>query len=108
MLESQQLNPDPVGHRPPPRKGRRKPDIGPPRVDFAKFPPDDDELPPGPPAGAPAGGGYDDSGDFKKGRFNPAVIIVAILAVGGLVAFLLVGFKQEEEKLTVENAEKEK
>ncbi len=54
------------------------------RVDFAKWPPDDN-MPAGPPAGPPGmpgGGGFDPGYvDFKKGRFKPGLIIVALLAV---------------------------
>jgi hypothetical protein len=49
----------------------------------------------------PGGYGYDD-GNFKKGRFNPVVILVGLLAVAGAGVFLALGFKQDAEKLTVE------
>ncbi len=80
-----------------------------PQVDLAKWPPDDD----GPAIPAPPGGGFPGSydmgdGNFKKGRFNPVVILVGILAVAGLAAFLLIGFKQDAEKLTVEQGEERK
>jgi len=84
----------------------------PPRMDLAKFPPDDFDA--GPPGGFPPGGGvpagFDPGGggDFKKGRFNPWVIIIGLLAAGGLAAFLLMGAKQEAERLTVEQAQDEK
>ncbi|HEY6728510.1 MAG TPA: hypothetical protein VI197_31080, partial [Polyangiaceae bacterium] len=83
----------------------------PPRMDLAKFPPDDFDA--GPPGGFPPGGGvpagFDPGGgDFKKGRFNPWVIIIGLLAAGGLAAFLLLGAKQEAERLTVEQAQEEK
>lgn len=84
----------------------------PPRMDLAKFPPDDfDAGPPG--GGMPPGGGvpagFDPGGgDFKKGRFSPWVIIVGLLAVGGLVAFLMMGAAQEAQRLTVEQAQQEK
>ncbi len=80
------------------------------RVTMAKWPPDDDG--PSAPAGSgiPAGGGFGgggfDSGDgnFKKGRFNPVVILVGVLAVAGFAAFMLLGAKQEAKRLTVEEA----
>ncbi len=87
----------------------RNPNPPPPRVDFAKWPPDDDI--PGAPAGGgvPAGGGYDSGdGNFKKGRTAPIAILVGILAVGGLGAFLALGAKQESERLTVEQGEQVK
>src|SRR5690606_38638500 len=83
----------------------------PPKLELAKFPPDDFEA--GPPGGFPPGGGvpagFDPSGgDFKKGRFNPRVIIVGLLAAGGLIAFLILGATQEAERLTIEQAQEEK
>ena len=98
MLEPNQSNPSPAPKAPPA-----------PAVHMAKWPPDDD-LPAAPPAaggGAPMGGGsFDGGGDgnFKKGRFNPVVILVGVLAVAGLGAFLAIGMKQDAEKLTVEQA----
>ncbi len=81
-----------------------------PRVDFAKWPPDDGM--PGIPAGGggvPAGGGYDSGdGNFKKGRTAPIAILIGVLAVGGLGAFLALGAKQDAAKLTVEQGEAEK
>ena len=78
------------------------------RVDFAKWPPDDDDIPAGPPMGPPGmpGGGSFNAGDgdFKKGRFGPGLIIVTLLAVGGLTAFLIFGFHKDAEKLTVPEA----
>ncbi len=82
----------------------------PPRVDFAKWPPDDD-LPGAPPAGGgvPAGGGFGgDDGNFKKGRTAPIAILVGVLAVGGLGAFLAIGASKEAARLTVEQGEAEK
>lgn len=88
----------------------RNPNPPPPRVDFAKWPPDDDR-PGAPPAGGgvPAGGGFgSDDGNFKKGRTAPIAILVGVLAVGGLGAFLALGAKQEAAKLTIEQGEAEK
>ncbi len=80
-----------------------------PQVDLAKWPPDDDgpAVPPAPGGGFP--GSYDmGDGNFKKGRFNPVIILIGIAAVG-LAAFLLFfGIKQDSEKLTVEQAEEQK
>jgi len=82
-----------------------------PQVDLAKWPPDDD-MPGAPPSpGIPAGGGFGGGGygggdgDFKKGRFNPAVIAVGVLMVAGAAAFLLIGAKKDSERLTVEQGE---
>lgn len=76
-----------------------------PQVHAAKFPPQG-----GPP---PAGGGIPGSfdigdGNFKKGRFNPIMILVGVLAVAGLIAFLAIGIKEDAKKLTVEEAEEQK
>jgi HEAT repeat protein len=86
---------------------RRKPQT--PKLDFAKWPPDDDG--PGFPAGGgvPAGGGYDSGdGNFKRGRTAPIAILIGVLAVGGLGAFLALGAKQDAAKLSVEQGETEK
>ena len=88
----------------------RNPNPPSPRVDFAKWPPDDDV--PGFPSGGggvPAGGGYNSGdGNFKKGRTAPIAILIGVLAVGGLGTFLALGAKQEATKLTVEEGEKTK
>jgi HEAT repeat protein len=80
----------------------------PPGVLAAKFPPDDDGLPAGPPAPAGGGGGYADDGNFKRGRFSPVAILVAVLLVagGGAVAYFAV--KSEAQDMTVEAVSKEK
>ncbi|HYJ07363.1 MAG TPA: HEAT repeat domain-containing protein, partial [Polyangiaceae bacterium] len=88
----------------------RNPNPLPPRVDFAKWPPDDG-VPGGLPAGGgvPAGGGYgSDDGNFKKGRTAPIAILIGVLAVGGFAAFMAMGAKQEATKLSVEQGEAEK
>ncbi|MDI3285019.1 HEAT repeat domain-containing protein [Polyangium sp. 15x6] len=117
-------SPLPNGKQPPPRgiggterpvkRRLRTPD----RLDLAKWPPDDDDLPGGAPGGggavppAPTGGGGGGAdfgdGDFKKGRFNPVTIIVALLIVAGGAAALFFGIKQGQEKMTVEQVVKEK
>lgn len=72
-------------------------------------------MPGGGMPGAPGGGGfggqvpgpYDRAdGDFKRGRFNPAVVIIALLAVAGLAVFLIIGFKKDAEKVAVPDAMK--
>lgn len=78
----------------------------PPSVLFAKFPPDDDDLPAGPPA--PGGGGYADDGNFKRGRFSPIAILVGLLLVVGAAAAIYFGVRAEHEKMTVEEISKEK
>jgi len=97
---------DPNLSNSPPASASRPPI---PQVNLAKWPPDDDgpsmPMPPG--GGMPGGYGYDD-GNFKKGRFNPVVILVGLLAVAGAGVFLALGFKQDAEKLTVEQAEERK
>ena len=72
-----------------------------PKVEAAKWPPDDDALPPGgglPGAPSYSGGGGDD-GNFKRGRFAPAAIIVGILAVGGIAAAIVFGSIKDSEKM---------
>jgi len=91
---------------PPPRaqRGPRRKD----RLDFAKWPPDDDNLPAGPPAPAGGGGTGADDGDFKRGRFNPAVIVIGILILIGGVAAVIFGVKSQGEKLTQQQIADEK
>jgi HEAT repeat protein len=87
----------------------RNPNPPAPRVEFAKWPPDDGM--PGIPGGGgvPAGGGFDSGdGNFKKGRTAPIAILIGVLAVGGFGAFMALGAKQESAKLTVEQGEEEK
>lgn len=86
-----------------PRK-RRTP---PPSILFAKWPPDDNDLPAGPPAPAGGGGGFDaGDGNFKRGRALPFVIALLLAGVlGGAVYF---GMKSEGDRLTVEQIAKEK
>jgi HEAT repeat protein len=67
----------------------------------AKWPPDDDAFSGGggmPGAPSYSGGGGDD-GNFKRGRFAPAAIIVGVLAVGGIAAALFFGGMKDAEKL---------
>jgi HEAT repeat protein len=69
-----------------------------PRLEAAKWPPDDDGAPPGSFGGAPSFSGGDD-GNFKKGRFAPIAVIVGILAVGGIAAAVVFGSMKDSEKL---------
>lgn len=82
------------GKRPPPGKLA------------AKWPPDDSDLPAGPPA--PADGGFGDEGNFKRGRFNPVAVLVGILLVAGAGAAIWFGIRQESQRMTVEEISKEK
>ncbi|NUQ72806.1 MAG: HEAT repeat domain-containing protein [Polyangiaceae bacterium] len=80
-----------------------------PAVHFAKWPPDDNDLPGGPPVPAGGGGGgFSPEGDFKKGRFNPVTIIVGLLIALGGAAAIYFGVRTSEQKITVEQAAKEK
>jgi hypothetical protein len=72
---------------------------------FAKWPPDDADLPGGGGLPGSAGGGspigpYD--GDFKKGRFNPKFVLLGfvLLLIGGGLALFAV--KNESAKMTVD------
>ncbi len=70
-----------------------------PKVDAAKWPPDDDALPPGGGyPGAPSFSGGDD-GNFKKGRFGPAAVIIGLLAVSGIAAAIVFGSIKDSEKM---------
>jgi HEAT repeat protein len=102
MLERpNDLRTPPARKAPPPRSTKKKG-----RLDFAKWPPDDNNLPAGPPAGG--GGMAADDGDFKRGRFNPAVVLVGILIVlvGG--ALLYFGLRAQTTKLTPQQIAEEK
>jgi len=93
-----------------------------PTAHLAKWPPDDADLPPGPGGGGmlPAGGGggpagpssfgpYDGGdGNFKKGRFKPIALILAMLAVIGGGAAVFVGVQKDSEKMTAKQIAEEK
>ena len=93
-----------------PKPVRRKP----PSILFAKWPPDDDDVPAGPagppaPAGGGGGGGsIGDEGNFKKGRFGVLAVALGALIVVAFGVFMYMGVKSEGEKLTVEQIAKEK
>jgi hypothetical protein len=80
------------------------------RVDFAKFPPDDDlpggigGIPAQPLGGGGFGGGpigpYD--ADFKKGRFNPKLVLLAVLLAVGGVVMVVMAMKTESSKMTAD------
>ncbi len=75
----------------------------------AKWPPDDDALPPGP--GAPSysgGGGGDDDGNFKKGRFGVAAVIVGVLVAGAAAAIFLIGGTKSAEQMSAKQIAEEK
>jgi len=93
----------PATNSPAPRKPP------PPTVNLAKWPPDDDipAAPRGGGGGVPAGFDSGD-GNFKKGRFAPMAILVGLLAVGGFATFMLIGGKQEADKLSIEQGEEKK
>jgi HEAT repeat protein len=100
MLDRPNISPDnhqgPRARRPPPGLGRLA----------AKWPPDDSDLPGGPPA--PAGGGFSDEGNFKRGRFRPMAILVGVLIAALFALFLWLGVKQDSQKMTVDAVSKEK
>ncbi|HYQ30754.1 MAG TPA: HEAT repeat domain-containing protein [Polyangiaceae bacterium] len=80
----------------------------PPMVNLAKWPPDDD-MPSMPRGGGGVPAGFDSGdGNFKKGRFAPMAILVGLLAVGGFAAFMLIGGKQDADKLSIEQGEEKK
>jgi HEAT repeat protein len=77
-------------------------------VNLAKWPPDDD-MPAMPRGGGGVPAGFDSGdGNFKKGRFAPMAILIGVLAVGGFAAFMLIGGKQEADKLSIEQGEEKK
>jgi len=97
MLDSNLPKMSPAPNRPPL-----------PVVDLAKWPPDDD-LPGAPMPGGGIPAGFDSGdGNFKKGRFAPIGILIGVVAVAGFAAFMLIGGKQDAEKLTIEQGEETK
>jgi HEAT repeat protein len=80
-----------------------------PAVHFAKWPPDDNDIPGGPPVPAGAGGGgFSPDGDFKKGRFSPVAIIVGLVIALGGAGVIYLASRTSEQKITVEEASKTK
>jgi HEAT repeat protein len=81
-----------------------------PSILFAKWPPDDEDIPAGPPApaGGGGGGGPSDDGNFKRGRVGPLAVLVGLLLVVGFGVFMYLGAKSEGDKLTIEQIAKEK
>ncbi len=71
-----------------------------PFIEAAKWPPDDADLPDAPssPYGGGGGAGGDD-GDFKKGRFSPALMVLAMLVVIGGGAAIIFGVQRDVEKM---------
>lgn len=92
---------------PPPARPRRRANRK-DRLDFAKWPPDDGDLPGGPSAPAGGGGMASDDGNFKRGRFNPAVVVIGLLIVLGGAALLYFGIKSQGTKLTPQQIAEEK
>jgi HEAT repeat protein len=94
-----------------PNRPTPSPQLRPPFVHAAKWPPDDDDAG-APRGGIPAGGGYGGGGgsygggggDFKKGAIGPIAVLIGIVAVAGAAAFFLIGVKQEEKKIPIEKA----
>src|SRR5262245_53316020 len=86
--------------RPPPSLARV------PRLYAAKWPPDDDALPPG----SVGGGGYAGGGDgnFKRGRFAPVAILIGILAASGIAAAVVFGSMKDSEKMDPKKVAQEK
>ncbi len=75
----------------------------------AKWPPDDDGLPPGNPGVPSYSGGGGDDGNFKRGRFGVAAVIVGILTAGAAAAiFLIGGIKSAEQKTPKQIADEKK
>ncbi len=71
---------------------------------MAQFPPDDDlsQMAPGPKAQAA------EDGNFRRGRFNPIFIVIALITVLGGAAALYFGFKKDKERMLPEQIAKEK
>ncbi|MEZ4296446.1 MAG: HEAT repeat domain-containing protein [Polyangiaceae bacterium] len=96
----------PARKAPPPPRPRRTPKKD--RLDFAKWPPDDGDLPGGPSAPAGGGGMAADDGNFKRGRFNPAYIVVGLLIVAAAIVVGVLAFRSQGTKLTPQQIAEEK
>ncbi len=72
---------------------------------MSKFPPDDDALQEA--ALQPKAQAAED-GNFRRGRFNPIIIIIALVAVIGGAAALYFGVKKDKTRLLPEQIAKEK
>src|SRR5688572_24705853 len=71
---------------------------------MANFPPDDQGMPealPGPRAKVA------EDGNFKRGRFNPIIIILALVAVGGSAFAVWHFYKKDQERMLPEQRAKE-
>jgi HEAT repeat protein len=74
----------------------------------AKWPPDDDGLPPGNPGVPSYSGGGGDDGNFKKGRFGVAAVIVGVLIAGAAAAIFFIGGTKSAEQMTPKQIAEEK
>ncbi len=85
-----------------------------PRVEAAKWPPDDADIPDQPaqpmaPGGMGGGGSFDPGdGNFKKGATKPIIIMLALAVVIGGVVLAVLAAKGETDKMSVDqiNAER--
>ncbi|MBK8252466.1 MAG: HEAT repeat domain-containing protein [Polyangiaceae bacterium] len=108
MLERPNDIHTPPAHKAPPVARKRRVVNKKDRLDFAKWPPDDSDLPGGPAAPSGGGGMASDDGNFKRGRFNPAVIVIGLLIVIGGVAAIYFGVRSQGTKLTPQQIAEEK
>jgi len=73
---------------------------------MAKFPTDDDA--PIPDVAPPKQAAASEDGNFRRGRFNPIFIVIALVAVAAGGAALYFGVKTEQHRITPAQAAKEK
>ncbi len=94
-------------HLPQTSRNKMPPPVGPiPRVQAAKWPPDDadssDSGPQGMGAGG-AGGPYDSNdGNFKRGAIGPKFVLIAVGIVILAVGLIFVGLKRDADKMTID------
>ncbi len=106
------MNQEPSAHIPKPARvwtpGAAAPrDV--PTLHAAKWPPDDDDAGAGVPGGSmPGGYGGGDDGNFKKGRFKPAIVLFGVLAAIAAGTAIFLGGQKQAEQLSAKQIADEK
>lgn len=108
------MNQEPSAHIPKPARipnfsAIRPPTAEVPTLHAAKWPPDDDDAGGGVPGGGmPGGYGGGDDGNFKKGRFKPAIVLFGVLAALAAGTAIFLGGQKQSEQLSAKQIADEK